>query len=148
MRVIAATNRDLATMVREKTFREDLFYLRLNVFPLTLPPLRGAEATCRCWSTSSWAASPPRRPPHRRRVAGDGMDLLQAYPWPGNIRELGNVLERAIILNEGPTLAIGPEVLSLPPVATIKAPAAAGRRASSKPSNAITSSPSSRVPAG
>ena len=103
VRVIAATNRDLLKAVREKTFREDLYY-RLNVFPIALPPLR--ERT-----RGHPAAGPLPRSTSSRRgsasastsISRQTMQRLIAYPWPGNVRELENVLERAVILAHGDT---------------------------------------------
>jgi transcriptional regulator with PAS, ATPase and Fis domain len=97
VRIVAATHQDLETAVREKRFREDLFY-RLNVFPVRLPPLRERRD-----------ALPQLTDYFVRRFAGitgkpikgvspEAMDLLTAYDWPGNIRELQNVVERAVIL--------------------------------------------------
>src|SRR5262245_25391804 len=106
VRVIAATNRDLAEEVRQGRFRPDLYY-RLNVFPITLPSLRDR------------AGDIPALVRHLvRRLSRDlhkpidtipptVMQTLERYDWPGNIRELENVLQRAIILSEGPTLAFG-----------------------------------------
>ena len=100
VRVVAATNRDLAKMVEEGTFREDLYY-RLNVFPLAVPALRDrtqdlailAAAFQERFSRRMGCKSEPLHPEEVRRLA--------AYPWPGNIRELQNVIERAIILAPG-----------------------------------------------
>jgi Nif-specific regulatory protein len=99
VRVIAATHRDLQAMVRDGTFREDLYY-RLNVFPLVLPPLRDrggdvilladhfAERFSRAHGTPI------------RRISTPAIDALCSYHWPGNVRELENVIERAVILSE------------------------------------------------
>jgi len=97
VRVIAATNRDLAQMLVEKSFREDLYY-RLSVFPIALPPLRERPA-----DILPLAEHILRQVSRRlgKRVAGfseEARQLLQEYPWPGNIRELQNVVERAAIL--------------------------------------------------
>ena len=98
VRVIAATNRDLATEVAEKRFREDLYY-RLNVFPITLPPLRervdAIAAMVRYFCARFSAASG-----HRRAVGvtQEALKLLEQYGWPGNVRELQNIIERGIIL--------------------------------------------------
>lgn len=110
VRVLAATNRDLLKAVREKTFREDLYY-RLNVFPVQLPPLRDRKEDIpplALFLANKFAARIGRRI--------DGVDMetmrrLVGYPWPGNVRELENVIERAVILAAGPTLEIGPDVL-------------------------------------
>ena len=96
VRVVAATNRDLARLVAEGRFREDLYY-RLSVFPLTLPPLRErgddvvllAEEFARQFATRAGRRLAP--------LAPDGAARLRAYAWPGNVRELQNVIERAVI---------------------------------------------------
>ena len=124
VRVIAATNRDLAKMARDGTFREDLFY-RLNVFPVRLPPLRERKDDIPLlvrFLVDKFAAR------LGKRVTGIGqgtMDLLVSYRWPGNVRELENVLERAVILADGPELEIDPEVL---PVADTAPAADSGER--------------------
>jgi PAS domain S-box-containing protein len=113
VRVIAATNRDLARMTKDGKFREDLFY-RLNVFPVRLPPLRERRDDIPLlvrFFVNRFAA---RMGKAIEAVGKDTLDLLVAYPWPGNIRELENVLERAVILADGPELEIEPEVLSVP----------------------------------
>jgi PAS domain S-box-containing protein len=111
VRVIAATNRDLMKLIREGKFREDLYY-RLNVFPITLPPLRDRSGDVPLLVKSLVA----RFAAHvGRRVESVGkatMDRLASYRWPGNVRELENILERAVILSDGPTLEIDPEVFA------------------------------------
>jgi PAS domain S-box-containing protein len=112
IRVLAATNRDLLQAVREKTFREDLYY-RLNVFPISLPPLRERKEDIPLlvhFLAHKFAARIGKR---IDGVAGQTMRRLIDYPWPGNIRELENVLERAVILSTGTTLAIAPDLLPL-----------------------------------
>jgi formate hydrogenlyase transcriptional activator len=113
VRVIAATNRDLLRAVREKTFREDLYY-RLNVFPVSLPPLRQRPEDIPLlvhFFVSQFAA---RIGKSIERIDEETMRLLCAYPWPGNVRELQNVLERAVILASGSTLEIDPALLPAP----------------------------------
>lgn len=107
VRVIAATNRDLFHEVHEGRFREDLFY-RLSVFPLTMPPLRERleDIPLLVWSFvkefgQAMSKTIVRIPPPM-------MEALQAYDWPGNIRELRNVIERAMILTQGESLRIDP----------------------------------------
>ena len=97
VRVIAATNRDLATLVEEKTFRMDLFY-RLNVFPITLPPLRERreDIPSLIRHFASQAAMRMRRP--IRSISPETLQALEQHSWPGNVRELQNVIERAVIL--------------------------------------------------
>jgi PAS domain S-box-containing protein len=122
VRVLAATNRDLLLAVREKTFREDLYY-RLSVFPVHLPPLRERKEDIPLlvhFLVSKFVAR------IGKAVEGVGAATVQrllAYPWPGNVRELENVLERAVILANGPTLEIGPDVLpAIPQAAAPEAP--------------------------
>jgi PAS domain S-box-containing protein len=110
VRVIAATNRDLLKAVREKTFREDLYY-RLGVFPVHLPPLRERPEDVPLlvkFLVEKFAARVGKRV---EGVSRETMSRLAAYPWPGNVRELENVLERAVILATAPVLEIDPEVL-------------------------------------
>jgi formate hydrogenlyase transcriptional activator len=104
-RMIAATNRDLHAMVEEQKFRSDLFY-RLNVFPIHVPPLRERTedipflvrhfAQYFAFSMSKQIDA----------ISSETMNALVRYPWPGNIRELQNVIERAVILSKGPLLKV------------------------------------------
>jgi PAS domain S-box-containing protein len=105
VRVIAATNRDLQSAVAYGAFRADLFY-RLNVFPIEVPPLRErAEdiSLLACHFAQRYAKKIGKR---ILSVEPEALELLTSYPWPGNIRELQNVIERSVILCESPTLAI------------------------------------------
>lgn len=103
VRVIAATNRNLDEEVRQGKFREDLYY-RLNVLPIVLPPLRArAEDIPRLANYFVDAYNTEFRK-HVRRIAPATMKRLQAYRWPGNIRELRNAIERAMLLAEGEEL--------------------------------------------
>jgi DNA-binding NtrC family response regulator len=111
-RIIASSSRPLARLVREGRFREDLYY-RLNVVRLELPPLRDRPADV-AWLAAHFAArgAGPGRPP--KTIAPEALDLLQAYAWPGNIRELENAVERACITAPGDRVRPGdfpPEVL-------------------------------------
>src|ERR1700722_27071 len=105
VRVIAATNQDLAALVEEKTFRMDLFY-RLNVFPLTLPPLRDRreDIPSLIQHFANGAASKLRRP--IRAIPLETIQTLEQHSWPGNVRELQNVIERAVILAEDGVLRV------------------------------------------
>jgi DNA-binding NtrC family response regulator len=104
VRVVALTNRDVQAMVRDKTFRSDLFY-RLNVFPLVVPPLAERVEDVLPLARHFLGSLQPKL---GRRF--DGFEpaaeaLLVAYPWPGNVRELRNVVERAIVLERGPRIS-------------------------------------------
>ncbi len=105
VRVIAATNRDLAKRVAAGKFREDLYY-RLNVFPIVVPPLRerGEDIPLLVWTFAKHFGQALGKPVER--IPQATMEALQRYPWPGNIRELRNVIERAVILSEGSTLRV------------------------------------------
>lgn len=97
VRIITATNRDLARMVEEGTFRRDLYY-RLNVFPIHMPPLRERQNDIQplaAYFVDKYAAANGRS---GIRISLAVMDMLQRYSWPGNIRELENVMERAVLL--------------------------------------------------
>jgi formate hydrogenlyase transcriptional activator len=105
VRVIAATNRDLASAVAEGKFRQDLFY-RLNVFPIRLPALReriGDMSLLVGYLIDRYAQKAGKK---IRNIDKKTMELFQAYDWPGNIRELQNVVERAVILSEGETFFV------------------------------------------
>jgi len=105
VRVIAATNRDLASAVAEGKFRQDLFY-RLNVFPIRLPALRERISDISLlvgYLIDRYAQKVGRK---IRNIDTKTMDLFHAYDWPGNIRELQNVVERAVILSEGETFFV------------------------------------------
>ena len=103
VRIIAATNRDLQADVRHKTFREDLFY-RLNVFPIRIPPLRErvSEIPALAWKFIDELS--PRIGRTIESISRESLLELQQYSWPGNIRELRNVIERAMIVAKGPML--------------------------------------------
>jgi PAS domain S-box-containing protein len=112
VRVIAATNRDLSKAVREKTFREDLFY-RLNVFPIELPPLRHRKDDIPLLAHYLLKKYATKIGKLVEGISSETLHLLQAYRWPGNIRELENVVERAVILADGRVLRIEAELLNV-----------------------------------
>jgi transcriptional regulator with GAF, ATPase, and Fis domain len=114
VRVIAATNRDLVKSIGAGKFREDLYY-RLNVFPIALPPLRDRAGDVPLLVHSLVARFAARMGVRIESVGKATMERLSRYSWPGNIRELENVLERAVILSNGPTLEIDLEVLASSP---------------------------------
>ena len=117
VRVIAATNRDLKAAVANGSFREDLYY-RLNVFPLEMPPLRvrGTDIPLLVeYFIDRYARKAGK---NIRNVDKNTLQLLQSYPWPGNIRELQNVIERSIIVCETETFTVDESWLSQRPVDT------------------------------
>ena len=105
VRLVAATNRDLARMVADGQFRSDLYY-RLNVFPLLLPPLRERPDDIPRLVRHFAQRFAQRMGRRIETIPSDVMEALVRYPWPGNIRELQNVVERAVILSPGPSLQI------------------------------------------
>jgi formate hydrogenlyase transcriptional activator len=115
-RVIAATNRPLAQAVKEGKFREDLFY-RLDVFPIEVPPLRERreDIPLLAWTFVKEFSNSMGKPIDE--IAEESMSALQEYHWPGNIRELRNVIERAMILGHGPKLHVKLCHTTLRPVA-------------------------------
>src|SRR5262245_19644499 len=115
VRLVAATNRDLAHMVAEGQFRGDLFY-RLNVFPVLLPPLRERSEDIPLLVrhfTQQFAKRMGRR---IESIAAETMDALVRYSWPGNVREMQNVIERAVILSPQDRLRVEPQALASAPV--------------------------------
>ena len=108
LRLVAATNRDLEQMVREGSFREDLYY-RVNVIALQAPPLRERSGDVELLADHFCARFTEKNRKHFRRVSPAALQLLRAYTWPGNVRELENVIERAVVLGRGE--AIEPEHL-------------------------------------
>jgi two-component system response regulator HydG len=119
VRFIAATNRNLETMLADGSFREDLYY-RLNVIHLDLPPLRARPEDIVPLADRVLAQLGARQsPPRRMRLSPDAQHLLLAYHWPGNVRELMNVLERGVALCQGELIADE----DLPPQVREKRPA-------------------------
>ena len=105
VRIIAATNRDLESAIRNGTFRQDL-YFRLNVVQIKLPPLRERKSDIQLLVTSFLEKfSDPHGPP--RTISEDAMRRLIAYDWPGNVRELENAIERAVAIGSGPIVHVG-----------------------------------------
>ena len=103
MRLIAATNKNMAAAVASGSFREDLYY-RLNVFTITLPPLRerrGDIPALAEYFVEKYAREHRRE---ARRIASGALDVLCEYAWPGNVRELENAIERAVVVCEGPVI--------------------------------------------
>jgi formate hydrogenlyase transcriptional activator len=139
VRIVAATNSDLSKLVAERTFRSDLFY-RLNVFPIHIPALRERSEDVPHlvrYFVQKFSRSLNKAVAY---IPAEAMDVLSSYSWPGNIRELENFIERAVLLSPGKELRV--PVSELKPVAS----AADLGRDSSSPSTSltsVTSSPSS-----
>jgi DNA-binding NtrC family response regulator len=104
VRVIAATNRDLASAIKEGRFREDLFY-RLNVIPIALPPLRERKEDIPVLAEYFLRRTAAETKKNVIGIAEDAQAILVAYEWPGNVRELANVIERAVVLGQGPEIS-------------------------------------------
>ena len=125
VRLIAATNRDLGAMVEEQKFRSDLFF-RLNVFPIQLPPLRERPEDIPILVRHFAEEFSRRMNRTIETISSETMNALCQYDWPGNIRELQNVIERAVILSSGPTLKvpvaeIHPHTIPAPPYEDVSA---------------------------
>jgi formate hydrogenlyase transcriptional activator len=110
-RLIAATNRDLGALVEQGGFRADLFY-RLNVFPVVVPPLRDRREDIPMLVRHFAQQFARRMKRTIETIPVDAMQALTRYDWPGNIRELQNLIERAVILSPGPTLFVPMEALT------------------------------------
>jgi len=125
VRVIAATNRDLQTAVAHGTFRQDLFY-RLNVFPIEVPPLREREDDILMLVEYLIQRYASRAGKNFRSIDKKTLDVLQAYDWPGNIRELQNIIERSVILSSSDVFSVDESWMSketFPPASPIAASA-------------------------
>jgi PAS domain S-box-containing protein len=117
VRVIAATNRDLEAAIAAGTFRSDLFY-RLNVFPIEVPPLRERKEDIRVLVEYFIDRYASRAGKSIRGVNKKSLELLQSYPWPGNIRELQNVIERSVIVCDTENFSVDESWLSRQPLAS------------------------------
>lgn len=126
-RLIAATNCDLQGMVDEKKFRADLYY-RLNVFPVFIPPLRERQDDIPMLVSHFTQLFAHRVNKKIETVSTDTMNALVRYSWPGNIRELQNVIERAVLISNGPVLKVPPadlksRIAAESPVRSVAVPA-------------------------
>ena len=110
VRIIAASNRDMEKAVQEGRFRADLYY-RLNVLPIALPPLRERRADIPLLTTFFVERFSRQFGKQVTGVSQDTMDILSRYDWPGNIRELQNVIERAVVLSRSAVLRLGVDLL-------------------------------------
>ena len=116
VRVIAATNRDIETAISAGTFRSDLFY-RLNVFPIEMPPLRERREDIPLLVEYFLDRYARKTGKTFQAIEKKSLDLLQSYPWPGNIRELQNIIERSVIVSETEAFSIDESWLSRQPPA-------------------------------
>jgi DNA-binding NtrC family response regulator len=113
-RIIAATNRDLARAVREKRFREDLYY-RLHVIPVVLPPLRARREDIPLLVDHFAARFDEQHPESpRRELSQEVLRRLTELPWPGNVRELKNTVERLLLLGRGKRIDLRDLAVALP----------------------------------
>jgi formate hydrogenlyase transcriptional activator len=113
VRIVAATNQDLERLICERRFRADLFY-RLNVIPVSLPPLRERFEDLPDLVRQFVSITAARMSKQIDTIPDTVMDALRSHDWPGNIRELHNVLERAVIMSPGPILTLPPFCAFLP----------------------------------
>jgi len=111
VRIIAATNRDLAAAIASGSFRADLFY-RLNVFPIHVPPLRHRKEDIPMLVEYFVKRYAEKARKQITKIDKNTLKLCESYPWPGNIRELQNIVERSVILCSGETLWVDPAWLS------------------------------------
>src|SRR5271165_303063 len=119
VRLVAATNRDLAVMLAQQQFRTDLYY-RLNVFPITVPPLRARQEDIPALVAHFVELFSRRMGKQIDEISEETMAAFKSYPWPGNIRELQNLIERAVIMaNDG----VLPNPLPALPIGTSASPA-------------------------
>src|SRR5690606_21138909 len=105
VRIISATNIDIAQEVKRKTFREDLFY-RINTMEITLPPLRERQADIIPLAQFLLADKAEKYQMRNLDFTPENMEWLERYPWPGNIREMENKIERAVILSDGEKISV------------------------------------------
>ncbi len=104
-RLISATNRDTVKLVREGKFREDLYY-RLNAFPIWIPPLRERPEDIPELARHFLARFPAEEGRCARSISAEALELLSAYSWPGNVRQLENAMFRAVVLSDGCELTV------------------------------------------
>jgi two-component system nitrogen regulation response regulator NtrX len=150
VRVIAATNKDLAAEIKAGNFREDLYY-RLKVFPLTVPPLRDRAGDIPLLIADFVEQLVRRAGLKRAAFSPQALELLASYPWPGNVRELKNLVERMLIVMNGREVTpdrLPPEVLALCRVAAPGTPAPAAVAAESPLLSAPHAAPAAAVSAG
>jgi DNA-binding NtrC family response regulator len=119
VRVLSATNADLHTEVREGRFREDLLF-RINTVEIHLPPLRERREDIPLLASAFLARHAERYRKAARTFEPAAMQALLDHPWPGNIRELGHVIERAVLLSQGDAIRLGDLALRAPALAAAR----------------------------
>jgi Nif-specific regulatory protein len=112
VRLVAATNRNLEQMVKDGTFREDLYY-RLNVIPIDLPPLRERGEDIKLL-VNFFLERSMKNNKKRVVITDEAMDKLMQYPWPGNVRELENTIERIVLMGDEDGISAADMLLLLP----------------------------------
>ena len=148
VRIIAATNRDLSAAVAEGKFRRDLYY-RLNVFPISVPPLRERTTDIPLLVSFFLQKFAKKFGKPVKKVSEETMRRLAGYAWPGNIRELQNVIERAILLSPGDTLQLAADFCPTPSATVPLARAASAEPAAHQTAGiASSSAPAPVVPVG
>jgi len=141
VRIVAATHRDLPAMVETQTFREDLYY-RLSVFPIVIPPLRDRPSDIRAFADYFAERAANRFGVRPVPVSDDDVRMLASYRWPGNVREMAAVMDRAVLIGQGRLLAVGP---ALGQVATSSAPSVTGAAAPESEQTPTTIAPLNEV---
>ncbi len=132
VRIVAATHRDLPAMVETQAFREDLYY-RLSVFPIVIPPLRDRPGDIRVFAEYFAERAANRFGLRAVPISGDDVRALAAYRWPGNVREMAAVMDRAVLLGQGRELNVAAALGQ----GTLPASAAPARVADAAPASAI-----------
>ena len=139
VRIVAATHRDLPLMVESLTFREDLYY-RLSVFPIVIPPLRDRPTDIRAFAEYFAERAADRFGLRPVPVSDDDVRLLVAYQWPGNVREMAAVMDRAVLVGQGRELNVSAALGQSPrppAIATQAIPAEAARSAGIEPLDVV-----------
>jgi len=124
VRIIAATNRNLEVSVKERRFREDLYY-RINVVPIVLPPLRERKEDVPALARFFMQRFSQESNKNFAEISQEALDALTGYDWPGNVRELANAIERAVVLGQPPTIQLedlSPGILAFEPDTLRSAP--------------------------
>ncbi|MGE4054078.1 MAG: sigma-54 interaction domain-containing protein [Vicinamibacterales bacterium] len=136
VRIVAATHRDLPGMVEAQTFREDLYY-RLAVFPIVIPPLRDRPSDIRAFADYFAERAAHRFGVRHVAVSDDDVRVLSDYRWPGNVREMAAVMDRAVLIGQGRKLDVAGALGSPRPAASTPAPPSAERSATIEPLDVV-----------